>query len=392
MSASLGVSTAIPNNERVHGRQIAFLAAFLLPVSKFLEAPSLLAKYAAGDLLLPALFHFLLQATVLFLLLLILSRSEIPLTVRLEQWLGKWIVIPYALFAAYFLYAAAIPLYDLEKFVYAIFFDTEPTFFSFLFFFFFSAFLCTKGLKGVGRIADICLFLFLIPFLALLVMSLWETEFSRLLPLFGSKFSDTVSAFTRTTPHFSDAVLLLPLLANTTVKKKDGIQIMSGYALGALFVCIFLAVFFGTYSSLAAREHYAFAKIAQYFPALSVIGRADLLFIYLLSITLLFYTCLPLLYTTDLLGRIFHTQRHAWLSAILSFLLFLLILFTNQYYNSIYRFITGAPFIFWLIADILPLFCFFVPKNLSVKPSQSPDAPTQPNPKSNALKKEKTRA
>ena len=39
-------------------RQLCFFLAFLLPVSKLLEAPALLAYYAKDDLLLPALAHF----------------------------------------------------------------------------------------------------------------------------------------------------------------------------------------------------------------------------------------------------------------------------------------------------------------------------------------------
>ena len=46
-----------PREESVLARQIAFVAAFLLPAAKLLEVPSLLAKHAGGDLLLPALLH-----------------------------------------------------------------------------------------------------------------------------------------------------------------------------------------------------------------------------------------------------------------------------------------------------------------------------------------------
>ena len=282
-----------PKNDTIVGRQIAFVAAFLLPAAKLLEAPSLLAKYADGDLLLPALLHFILQAGILYALLFTASRSEKTLFERLQAWLGKGAIVFYILYAVYFLFAAIIPLFDLEKFIYAAFFDTSPTVFSFTFFFVLSAYVCAKGIKALGRAADLCLFLFLLPFLALIGMSLVETDFTHLLPLFGNKFGDTMSAFTYTTPHFSDAVLLLPLIGNQRYKKGDTTKIMIGYGAGAASTLLFLAVFFGIYSSIAPREHYAFSRIAQYFPALSVIGRVDLLFVYLLTVVLLFFTCYP---------------------------------------------------------------------------------------------------
>ncbi len=365
--SSLGLSpTVLSKNESVYGRQIAFAAAFLLPASKLLEAPSILAQYAAGDLLLPAFFHFILQFLVLGVLLFVIYRSEIPLITRIQQSLGRFLPFFYILYAVYFLFSAILPLFDLEKFIYAAFFDTEPTAFFFAFFFFLSAFICTKGIKAIGRCADLCLFLFVFPFFALIIMSLSEADFSHLLPLFGTKFGHTMSAFTHTTPHFSDVILLLPLLCYYQPKKQDAPKILLGYGFGALCTLIFLAVFFATYSSFAAREHYAFSKIAQYFPALTVLGRIDLLFVYFLSVVLLFYTCLPLQYSTELFSRSVQKPHfRVWISLALNFALFLFLLFANKYYDSIYQFISAKiPFIFWLIADMVPLFLIFLPKSI----------------------------
>ncbi len=352
-----------PKNDGILSRQIAFVAASLLPAAKLLEAPSLLAKYATGDILFPALLHFALQAGVLFAVLYAASRSEKTLFERLNEWLGKGAAVVYILLTLYYLFAAILPLLDLEKFVYAAFFDTSPTTFAFAFFFIFSAFVCAKGMKTLGRFGDLCLFLFVIPFLALIFMSLGETDFTHLLPIFGTKFGSSISAFKHTTPHFSDAVLLLPLIGNLRYKKGDTGKILGGYAVGAASTLLFLAVFFGVYSSIAPREHYAFSKIAQYFPALSILGRVDLLFVYLLTVVLLFYTCLPLHYGVDLVCRTVGTRRRALFSAILNLGLFFFVFFCNKYYNAFYALISGKlPIVFWLIADILPLFCLLIPK------------------------------
>ena len=124
-------------NDSVHARQIAFVAAFFLPTLKLLEAPSILAGKTEGDLLLPALLHFLVQAAILFLLLFVASKLNEPLLEWLESRLGKWLRLFYGIYAAYFLFAAILPLFDLEKFIYAAFFDTAPTMFAFTFFFVF---------------------------------------------------------------------------------------------------------------------------------------------------------------------------------------------------------------------------------------------------------------
>ena len=382
-----------PNkNQTVLPRQVAFAAAFLLPIGKFLEAPSLLARYAKGDLLLPALIRFFIEALVLTAVLFAATHSEKTLSERINATLGKWSALVYALFAIYYLFAVLLPILDLEKFAYAAFFDTAPTIFYFAVFFLFSAFFAAKGIKTVGRVADLCLFLFLLPFLGLIVMSFTDTDFSHLLPFFGTKFSGTVQSIRVTSPHFSDVALLLPLIANcrfTQPKKqknaptadniKGGKPILLGYAVGALLTLLFFAVFYAVFSSLAPREHYAFSKIAQYFPALEVIGRVDLLLVYLLTVVLFFYTCLPIHYATGCIAKVFCIQRRTWISALINVALFLFALFCNRLYNTFYLVIANrlAP-VFWLIADLLPLFLLCLPKqnNFTPRPPTSNNART----------------
>ena len=345
---------------QINGRQIAFFAAFVLPIYKLVETPSLLAGFVQGDLLLPALAHFLVEATLIFSLLFLLSKSEKSLLERLIDSLGDWVKWVYGALCICFLTVAVLPLLDLEKFVYAVFYDTAPTAFFFAFFFLFAVFFCTKGIRALGRIADLSLFLFLIPFLCLIGMSLVETEFSTLLPFFEKEFGDTMYAMTYTKPHFLDTILLFPLLMNLRFQKGDGIKIASGYSIGAAITILFFAVFYGLYSSIAPREHYAFAKIAQYYPVLSVVGRIDLLFVYLLCVTLFYYTTLPLQYTVHFLSGIYplRTKNVYAVAVCLAALVFTL--FCNQYYNSIYAFFGNqlSP-IFYLI-DFAPLATFLL--------------------------------
>jgi hypothetical protein len=274
---------------------------------------------------------------------------------------------------------AILPLLDLEKFTYAAFSDTEPTLFVFASFFFLAAFICTKSLKSVARCADLCLFLFLIPFCALLAMGAFKADFSHLLPLFGTPLEGTMSAFTHTIPHFSDLTMLLPLLFFYHPRRGEEKKILLGYGVGALCTLAFLAVFFGLYASLAPREHYAFSKIAQYFPALSVIGRLDLFFVYLISIVLLFFTCLPLQYATELVCATFSLPSRNLVAAAVNVAAFFFTLFCNKYYDSIYAlFCKQLPIIFVLFSYLPPIFACFLPKDSA-----------KDNPKNGAVKRAK---
>ncbi len=345
----------LSQDNAVSARQIAFFSAFVLPIYKLLELPSLLSRFAEGDLLLPALLQFLFQALVLAALLYIASQSNKTILERLKERLGKWIKLVYGGYGAVFLLAAVLPLLDLEKFVYAVFYDTSPTLFSFAAFFIFSAFFCVKGVKSVGRVGDLSLFLFLFPFLALIVMSLIEADITNLLPFFERPFRDTLAGITYTAPHFIDVLLLLPLIVNLRFEKGDGVKIGVGYGVGALFSLLFFAVFYGVYSTIALRKHYAFAKIAQYFPVLSVVGRIDLLFVYMLCVVLFFYVATPLRNGVDFISSASGVESKTLLSFLINLAAFLFVLFCNRFYDRIYNFFGNYLFpVFWVFT-LLPL-------------------------------------
>ena len=117
-----------------------------------------------------------------------------------------------------------------------------------------------------------------------------------------------------------------------------------------------MGVFYSLYSTIAPREHYAFAKIAQYFPALATVGRIDLLFVYALSIVLFFFVATPLQYTVQLLSDSVTGEKYRLpLVVAINFGAFLFVLFMNKRYDTIYAFLSGkAYFIYPLLGALLP--------------------------------------
>lgn len=355
------IQTNTRNPAPVKARQICFFAAFMLPMTKLLEAPSNLSKEALGDLLLPALLHFLFQAGVIFGLLLFISKTDGGLFPFLERKIGKTgLKIFKWCLAVYFLFSVLQPLLDLEKFVHAAFYDTEPNTFSLTPFFFLSGYICVKSLKSFGRIADLCTPVFLIAFIGLILMSLGVTDFEAILPWFEFPISKIATATTRTTVYFSDAILLLPLLGDFDYKKGDSGKIFSAYGVGGLFTLLFLAVFYGIYGSLAPIEHYAFTKIAQYFPALQTLGRIDLLLVYALTAVLLYVYSLPIAYAcrfiSDGVGG-----KPVITSAVINTGLLLFTFFGNRHYNFFHNLFTQKLWwIFPLFILALLLFCLLL--------------------------------
>lgn len=340
----------------INGRQLCFFAAFLVPVGKLLTAPAILSYYAKGDLLLPALAHYILQAAILAVILFIASRTDKSFFELLADNVGTVFArIVYIFIAAFLVFSALLPLLDMEQFVYTAFFDTAPSLYAFAPFFILSGFVCTKNLKAFGRSADISMPLFLVAFIGLMIMSVGEADFSNLMPVFGTEFKSSATGFVRTFPHFSDSLLFFLLLGHYRYKKGDGKKVMLSYGLGALFVLFFLAVFYGIFSSIAYRQEFAFVKTAQYFGAISVIGHIDLILTYLMTVVLMFYYCFVLQLAVHSFARAIGTQKRVLISAVLNALLFLYAIFLNQHYNKLYFLI--SKYLFWLF----PVFAYALP-------------------------------
>ena len=343
-------------------RQLAFFVAFFLPVGKLLELPSLLARYAGGDLLIAAFIGTVAEfLSFLFLVLFCKKTGEAPLSF-IKKRLGKVACgILVGIYTMFLLLFSALPLLDLERFSHAAFSDTAPTFFVFTPFFFFGAFVCTKGLKGLGRSADLTPVLFLFPMLALLIMSVGQADFSRLLPIIEKPITVSLKAALKTTPYFSSGALLLPVCCGYRYEEKAEAKLLPAFGAGSTLFLIFLAVFFSVFGTLGEKEHYALMKTAQFFPALRYVGRIDLLMVYLVTVVLFFYTALPLQLSVNGIRMLLPFKTEFLPSAIVNLAAFIFVLICNKRSAALQRFFLerlSPLFLFFSLAVPLLLFLF----------------------------------
>lgn len=375
------------------GRQLCFFVAFLLPVSKLLETPSVLAYYAKGDLLFPAICQYVLQAAVIALFLFLSSRTDKSFFELIEDVSGRGVAkTVYVFLAAYYIFYSLLPLLEFERFVYTAFFDTAPAFSAFVPFFFLSAYIGTKSLKAFARSADLSMPLFIAAFAGLMVMSVGESDLSAVLPVFGTPISSSFKGFLRSLIHFSDSALLLPMSGAYRYKKGDGKKVLSSYGLGALFVLFFLAVFYGLFGPLSPIKTFAFDKTAQYFKALRVVGRLDLLLAYAMTVLLIFYYCLPLQLSVICFSRALNTDKKIAVSAVLNIGLLLFTIFCSRFYTAIYNGITYYSWwvfpIFAYLLPILALLLWFIDE----RKRKNGGGRVAKNEKSNGFSKEKRKA
>lgn len=344
---------------KISTRQLCFFLAAIAPVGKIILMPVNLVHYAKNDLLFSAAMNFLLQAAVVFLVLL-LAKNNKSFYELVKDKLGRVAAkIILCIFALFFFFAAVLPLLEQKLCVQSVFFDTPPTRLTASCFFLLSAYLCAKPLSSFGRTWDILAPLAIAAFTGILIFSSKEIDFGALAPTLQSGGKGIFQGFAYSMSWFLDSAILLALLGKIDYKKGLPWKGMLCYLAGAVAVLFFLAVFYGIFQETAVNQQFVFSKISSYFSGVESLGRIDYIFIFGLSLVMAFYVILPLQAGIDFIRQAFGSHEKWFfpeiLSVVVNAVMFVLTLLFEYHYNSLNE--TVCVELFW----IFPVFCLLLP-------------------------------
>ena len=325
-------------------------------VTKFILYPTQLSYTSGRDLLFSALFNFVLQGVIIWAVSFLCSRTDKTFFELIEGTLGNIAArIVYGLFALFFMVCAVMPLFEQKVYVHAIFYDMLPSLLVFLPVFFFTVYVGAKGFENIGRCADICLPLFLFSMLLILVMSLHEVEWDNFLPMFKQPqkvFEGSLGNMFR----FAEPAFLLMFMGHFKYKKGDAAKITISYIGGAVFVMAVLAVFYGIYGDIAQSRQFAISKISLFFPAIDMLGRIDLIALYILEIAMLFALALNIQLAVHCIEECTGYKNRAVLSLAVNAVFFILIIVLDNNLHAINTVWSKWMWIVFLIfANIIPL-------------------------------------
>ena len=343
-------------SSRISVRQVCFIMLIYTAVSKFVTYPTQLSVLTGRDLLFSAGINFLLQGAIIWAVSYLCSRTDKTFFELVEGTLGNITArIVYGLFALFFMVCTLMPLLEQKVYVHAIFYDMLPSLIVFLPVFFFTLYAASKGFENIGRCADICLPLFLIAMLFILVMSLHEMQWDNFLPMFKQPqkiFKGSLANAYR----FTEPAFLLMFMGHFKYKKGDAAKITLSYVGGALFVMAVLTAFYGIYGDMAESRSFAISKISLFFPAIDLIGRIDLLALYILEVAMLFALVLNIQLAVHCIEKCTGYTNRAVLSLAVNAVFFILIILLDNSYSAINTVWSKWMWIVFLIfAYLLPL-------------------------------------
>ncbi len=353
--------TATGNAPALSTRQLCFLLAFFCPVNKLILMPSALARAAGNDLLISAGIVYVLQFLAVFALLFVMQKTDCTLFELIQNKFGAIAArIVIITLGVYLLFSAVLPVAEHRLYVQDVMYDTLPSFLIFIPFFLFAVYASGKGLRCLGRSADVGMPLFLLSFPVLLFMAFASADFTSILPVGGTSAVEIFDGAKSILGWFTEPAWLLLLLGNVKVEKKFLLKTSLSYALGGVAVLLFLAIFYGIFSTVAVNEPFAIAKIARYYNALKTLGRVDYLFLYLLSLVQLFALVAPLQLATHAIAKGCNYDNPPLFSLVVGGALFAVIYFTANAFPTLERTINGVLFpVFLLFSTLIPLLCLF---------------------------------
>lgn len=274
---------------KIKSRQLCFILIAYTAVTKLLVYPTVLASMCGRDLLIPAAINFIIGALIIWSVSFLCSKTDKTFFELLQGTIGKiGAKIVYGFFAAFFILATIVPVFEQKLYVHAIFYDTVPSLLVFIPFFMFSVYAAAKSFGNVGRCADICLPIFAVTMFFIILMSWSEAEWSNLLPAFTVPAGKLFAGASGTAYAFIEPCWLLMFMRHFKYEKGDAAKLTLSYALGALIVLLFLAIFVGIYGDIAVSRTFAVSRTAIFFSAIDTIGRIDLILLYVLEIVMLF--------------------------------------------------------------------------------------------------------
>lgn len=339
---------------KISVRQICFIMFAYSAVSKLISYPTALSYFCDRDLLFPALIDFFIEGLCVWGVAYLCSRTDKTFFALLEGSVGKiGARIVYGLFAAIFLLAALVPVFEQELYVHTVFYDTAPSLVVFLPFFIFAVYAGSKKFENIGRCADICFPVFAATMAILFVMSYSEAKWDNLLPLFKTPASSVFGAAAGTAFRFMSPCWMLMFMGHFKYKKRDAAKITLSYAGGALVVLFFLAVFYGIYGGIAASRTFAVSRTSIFFPAIETVGRVDLIMLYVLETVMLFALVLNIQLAVHAIGVCSGWENRPVISLIVNIAFAVVLITCEHYYNSILQLYFKWMWIAFVVFSVL---------------------------------------
>ena len=356
--------------DKIKLRQVCLVFIAFSIAIKIISLPALTATFADEGLWISALINFIIDGAMIFFFLKLGERFKgLTFFQILKENLGdiptKIILFLYFI---YFILKSYAPIMEQKSFVEISLYETTHVVFIFLPIFLISCFFSYKGIKTVGRVADLAVWFTGFAVIVLICLSVPAANFSKLLPIIGVPLKNIGKGSFWGLLWYFDSTYILFFLGAFKTEKLTKTKVMLSYLACALVVIIFFGVIYSEFGPLTKRQYLAPITMGKYYLSLSNSGRIDYVAGFTLALSCVFAVTVPLVFATLCLAHTFNF-KHKIIPCLITNGIACLLFLTTQNFFFVTLEIMQKYVIFFLLfmAYVLPLITLFFKKGRQPK-------------------------
>ncbi len=297
-------------DKSISSRQVAIITTVGFTITKLHILPASLARFSNEGLWLSALLNVILDFLLLLVVLKITSSVDDGDVISyFENKFGKPLTKVLCFFYfLFFITKTFVPIFEQKNSIELTFYETQPTFLTFMPFFIVAFYIVIKGVRPYARSMEISLWLFISGVFIIILLSAFSGNYSSLLPIVPQN-TRFLNGSLKSLIWFGDPIYLLFFVGKIKKSATHNTQIIKAFIIYAVLTILILIVFYSIFDSIAERQYYATLKMSKYSIALSDIGRFDYLGAFMLSGINVFQVSLPLIFASILLSYILNFKN-----------------------------------------------------------------------------------
>ncbi|MBR7136114.1 MAG: GerAB/ArcD/ProY family transporter [Clostridia bacterium] len=357
--------TGLNEKNKLKLRQVCFILLAFVPVTKISLLPAIIAGLCEEQLWAATVINVLLDLLVILSIMALLKKhGNTPIFTVVEKSLSKPLARAlYLGYGLYFLIKAVLPLLEQQDYIQNVLYEVTPSVVIFLPFFIVSFYTSLKGMKIIGRCADVACFVTAMGLGLVLFLSVLNGNYKNLLPIVQKPTYRLINGCFSTLPWYSDGVYMLMFIGHFYEEKRQTGKVFFSYLSGGVFTVFIMVTFYAVFGPIAKTQYLAVPEMTIFSVAIANAARFDYVGIFLLLFSQVFAIILPVFLSVKCFERALSLKNSLWPAIIVNGALAIFVtVFDNKLFTVLDFIVKSLWPVFVLFGYLLPPTLLLIPK------------------------------
>ena len=364
----------------INKRQAIFIIFLCALSTKLQRLPNLVCVMAGQDGWIVLLICAILDCLMIWLAIWFFKKHNklkegafVVLKTSMGNFFARFL---YFFVAVYFMAKTVLPFEAIRELFSSILFDKVNYVYFGILFLAVVIFVVNRGLRTIGREAEIYMPLVSIGVVGILILGLTSTDFSRVLPFFNTKANVIASEVLKCSPWFGDYIILFILTGFVDIKQgeKMGLNVFFAYFCAIFLITpLFCACFYGLYGNVVGYQTNAISSLTQFSLLELDIGRVDYFLVLFEQISTIVSASAYLYFASMCFCKAFNITKIVWVALVVGTINYLLDIFVFRNASSSAIGYRDVLYIFMLIINFAVPLIFIISSAIFLRKKKAPN-------------------